>query len=600
VSWRTRFEMVERVTTSELPTFATGDPVLKSLGTSTARSTRGSTRRASTHIDPALRLVHWLSLAVAFVLLLYIDRNTWFFADEMDFLNRIIGPQTASTWLLPHNEHWSTVPLAIYTVLFKFAGMRTYWPYVVVLLLFHLTLVHQIWRLMIRIGVAGVIATVAAAILAVLGAGIENLNSPFQISFTLSLIFGVWAVFVADTRSRWSFKRLSAIWLLALLSLASSGIGLAMLLCVCLVAGGRRGWRALVATASVPALSYVLWYAYYGRKGVISADRVTGEKILHVPSYAWTGLTNALQSSTGLPKSGAILVVALGCYAIFRLRSVRGPALPAFAMFASALFVFFFIGIAREQFGSSQAESTRYVYISMMLLTPMIGLGFSELCQRWKIASALVAALAGFALVHNVQLLNSSTSSDSPHYELMQPFHMDLLGAAHLVQTRAKFVGVGVPQLGYPPTLSNMPLVPISSVVSWVDQGDLAANRQTPLGLLAAETYLQVSVENRPVFEPIVAPTKVVSPKGATVQGSCVRVSPGNAEIFRVTSRASLPVLGLNRSKAYLWLLSSAGLTGPALQLQSGDGSSFLNVSRVGDFRLANISGSPISVCGIS
>ena len=73
--------------------------------------------------------------------------------------------------LEPHNEHWVTFPVLIYRALFSVFGVRTYLPYLLVLVVSHLLIAHLLWRLMLRYGVDWLVATGAAAVFMVLGAG---------------------------------------------------------------------------------------------------------------------------------------------------------------------------------------------------------------------------------------------------------------------------------------------------------------------------------------------------------------------------------------------------------------------------------------------
>jgi len=53
---------------------------------------------------------------IAFVGLLYLGRKGTFFQDEWAFI-QIGGLGTVRDWFAPHNEHWSTVPFALYRAL---------------------------------------------------------------------------------------------------------------------------------------------------------------------------------------------------------------------------------------------------------------------------------------------------------------------------------------------------------------------------------------------------------------------------------------------------------------------------------------------------
>ncbi len=143
-------------------------------------------------------LVHGLSLVGGAVVLLVANRNQWFFGDEWNFIvNR--GPRGASIGVLePHNEHWTTVPVLVFRGLLAIVGLRSYLPYVAVLLALHLGLAHLLWRVSLRVGATPAIATALAAVFIVLGAGSENLLWAFQIAFVGVVAFGWAAVLLHD------------------------------------------------------------------------------------------------------------------------------------------------------------------------------------------------------------------------------------------------------------------------------------------------------------------------------------------------------------------------------------------------------------------
>lgn len=571
--------------------------------TPTRRQTRkGLSRSPSTF----LVITHWVSLALAAAIILAVDRTTWFFADEFDFLNRVAGPQSANTWFLPHNEHWSTVPLAVYWVIFQFAKMHTYWPYITFLVIAHLSLVHLVWRLMLRVGAAPPIATGFAFVLAVLGAGAENLTWAFQIGFIFSVYFGIAAVYFADSQKKWNVSRVAILWALLLLSLASSGLGIPMLLCIAIVVLVRRGWRPMIAVLSVPVVVYAIWYELYGYQGISGYDKITLDKILDLPSYAWTGLTHALENTSGIPSSGAVLFLALCAYAIWRGQKAGGETLAAFALFAGAVFALLFIGLARTEFGAVQATSPRYAYMTMMLLAPMIALALSEFYAR-SVPATIVVCVFGILIVgNNIQLLNQWTVPGSSYIAATEPARVNLLGAAHLLETRAKVIGPGTPQLGNQQSLAGVAIVPVAWAQQWVRNGDISTTSATPAGILGAESYLQVLLTKRPLFNRGVAPARVVDLNGAVDSGRCLVLVPGAAPELDVVRPTSFSASGLTTNTlAYLWLVSTTrtgkpAITGPHLRLSSTGGSTSVNVSRVGDLTFDNAAGNPVRICGIS
>ncbi|MFN2556348.1 MAG: hypothetical protein ABR592_05655, partial [Nitriliruptorales bacterium] len=72
--------------------------------------------------------VHVLTLVVGLAVLVVVSRGQWFVADEWGFLtDRRL--EDVRGLFVPHNEHWSTLPIVLWRALFATVGLRSYWPY---------------------------------------------------------------------------------------------------------------------------------------------------------------------------------------------------------------------------------------------------------------------------------------------------------------------------------------------------------------------------------------------------------------------------------------------------------------------------------------
>jgi hypothetical protein len=117
--------------------------------------------------------------AAAFPLILVLGHYLWFHEDEWDFLGRTAGD--LGDLLRPHNEHWSTLPILVYRLLWWLVGLRSYVPYQAVLVLLHLTAAVLLRTVMRRAGVGPWISTAAASLFVLFGAGRDDIIWPFQI-----------------------------------------------------------------------------------------------------------------------------------------------------------------------------------------------------------------------------------------------------------------------------------------------------------------------------------------------------------------------------------------------------------------------------------
>ncbi|MFN2556118.1 MAG: hypothetical protein ABR592_04485, partial [Nitriliruptorales bacterium] len=74
------------------------------------------------------RGVHVLTLVVGLAVLVVVSRGQWFVIDEWVFLtDRRL--EDVRGLFVPHNEHWSTLPIVLWRALFATVGLRSYWPY---------------------------------------------------------------------------------------------------------------------------------------------------------------------------------------------------------------------------------------------------------------------------------------------------------------------------------------------------------------------------------------------------------------------------------------------------------------------------------------
>ncbi len=468
-------------------------------------------------------MLHVASLVAAFVFLLWVNRLQWFNLDEWNFLvdRRAFAGDGTSIWE-PHNEHWSTTPVLVYRGLFAVFGVRTYLPYVLVNVAFHLLIVHLVWRLLRRNGVEPLLATCACAPLAVLGAGWENLISAFQFQFFGPIAFGLLALLVAPARGG-LVRRDALVAVLLVAGLTFSGTGVTMVVVVALVALLRRGARVAVATAAAPALVYLLWYVAYGKDA--STDNVPQlsftETLEVITSYVWQGLVGSVDAVTGLAGVGPLALVLL---ALAVLRLAR-PATPEWAVaVALALGAVTFLtltGVRRAGLGAGVADAPRYVYVTAVLLLPLAAFAI----DRWSRGSQvrLVMMLGVTALLLIVQ--STQLNLNANDWAVIEQEQKDrIVAAAELAREGERFVfKVPVPQF--------IPNLTIDEVAALDRDGELPGNVEpSDTDLLTARAYLQLELAERRgvrMRNPLPRLERVDGTEAApTADPSCVRLEP--------------------------------------------------------------------------
>ena len=297
-------------------------------------------------------------------LLLYLGRSLTFFHDEW---RAITFQGTALDYLRPVNEHWSTIPLALYRGTFAAVGLKSYLPYLAQVIVLHLAACGGAYVLMRR-RVGRPAATTLALPLLLLGTGAENLYWAFQTGFVGSVAFGLWALVAVEKPGRRP-AFVSAVLLVA--SVMSSGIGLFFL--VALVArtlvDPALCRRSLVAAPA--ALIYLTWHAVYGRDAVGDAGELGGP--VSVARFVFRGVGHGVEAMVGLDRLptgrvvGVVVVAVLAAVAVRRIMRGREQGL-ALGCLAGLVSMYALIGVVRAELDGDFTISGRYVYVAAFFL----------------------------------------------------------------------------------------------------------------------------------------------------------------------------------------------------------------------------------------
>src|ERR1700674_3342994 len=149
----------------------------------TAAVSAGDTRMARS------RLIVVVGSLVAAATILWLASTFTFYYDEWTFITTAPAWSWAS-YLQPHNEHPVMLTRAIYAVLLSTVGLRSYLPYMAVVLALHAASVVLLFEI-VRRRAGDLVALGAATLLLVLGAGWENLLWAFQLQFVGSVACGL-------------------------------------------------------------------------------------------------------------------------------------------------------------------------------------------------------------------------------------------------------------------------------------------------------------------------------------------------------------------------------------------------------------------------
>lgn len=551
--------------------------------------------------------LHAVSLAAGFLVLLYCNRDQWFFGDEWDFLgHRGVLEADRSIWA-PHTDHWSTGAILVYRALYSLYGLKTYVPYVVVLLLLHVAVAHLLWRLMRRAAIDLPVATALVAVFVVLGAGAENLLWAFQIGFIGSLALGLAALLLVDHDGPWDGRDFGA-WAVSIIGLTFSGVSVTMVAVAGMTVLMRRGLRQAALTVAVPGAVFMTWFLLIGNQNLGSSRREL-EDVFDYPGYIWTGLRTAVEQAVGFPGAGPLLVLGLAVFLLRRGGQAAGPAAPVFACALGALVMFAIIAFGRTDLGVEQSEAPRYTYIVVALALPAAGLLLSELVGHGASVPntahvagrrAVVCLLLLLVGLHNGGLLLSATRAEK---RLEQDLKGKILAAAQLVTSPAVILG-GHPETQFSPDIEVPDLRRM-----FLDDKLPTPTRITPAQRVAVATSLQYSVDRNALLTPFVAPLVdgVVGGTDERDGTGCIRVFPsaptvelhvagGDSMSLRVTTQVSGEITG------YLRLFTPRLHTGPPhVDKVAANEPVFVNVTASVDQVVLRLpSSGTTEVCGVA
>jgi hypothetical protein len=382
-------------------------------------STAGKRLRVGDVRSPALLPVLLAFSALVFAGILYLTSYKNFYYDEWDFISQYRPGQSTSIWL-GHNEHWSTIPILLWKLLFVVVGLKSHIPYEAACAAGHVACVILLF-ILIRRRSGDLPAFAAASILLVFGSGGTNIVWAFQVGWVGSIAFGLSAMLLLE--SDLPFRRRVLFVSTALLaSLMCSGVGLAFLAAVgaevLFDANRRRYLLALV----VPVLAFGVWFLIYGAglAGTPGAPCPTcspsgfGANFHHGPMtldyfltldrFVVSAAASSLAGIVGLPNVGIVVLPILAVVIAFQWRRSKGIESWQLGMVAGLVAWFTLVGLGRAQTSALASADPHYLYVGAIFLLPLIANLVRSLPWRSWWRPALAAAFVVPLLSNAIQL----------------------------------------------------------------------------------------------------------------------------------------------------------------------------------------------------
>jgi hypothetical protein len=326
-----------------------------------------------------------LLMLVVSVLVYRKGLGTTFNYDEWNWVMNRRG-WGVGTFLRPHNEHLSLIPVFLYKILFLTAGLTNYWVYRLMIIAVYLICVALLFALARR-RLGGALALVVAIPLLTLGYAWNDLLWPFQIGLLGSVAFGLGMFLALDNRT---LRGDVAAGLLLTGSLACSSLGVSFVVgaFVELIVVRVRWERLWVPLA--PLALYGIWYLGYGSSHLLKSN------IPAVPEYVADAAAAVAAAIVGLGAGwGPPLAVGLAALTIWRL--VGSTLLPVRLLAALSTVLSFWILAALARAQLHEPGASRYLFPGAALtllvcseLVPSVRLNR----RGWGVAAILLAGAA--------------------------------------------------------------------------------------------------------------------------------------------------------------------------------------------------------------
>lgn len=326
--------------------------------------------------DPANGRLWRIGLVVLLVAtaagMFWLSRGLTFNLDEWTVVTERRGPGAPSL-LEPHNEHLSLLLLAIFLPLLQIFGLEAFAVMMVPLVALQVTLGALLFVIARRRVGEGVALGVAAFAL-LSGFAYENFLIPMQSGQMLSIVAGVGAFALLDRprtqRTDWGLA------LLMLVALASSGMGIPILLGIGVELALTAQGRARLWVVAGPFALYLVWYLAYG------TNRAALEELAISALWAWTAANHAAGAIIGERQiepgqQMLILVLVVVAYRAFRLDRAGRVRLAALAV----VLLSFYALTAISRHDIAPPSSSRYLTVGVVFLLLML----VEAARGWKI-----------------------------------------------------------------------------------------------------------------------------------------------------------------------------------------------------------------------
>ncbi len=369
---------------------AVGQPQIARGGS----SSEGLGQRALAFVESHAIWVLAMLMSIEAGVLLYMGRGLTFFFDDWDFVTHDFGGGIHSL-LVAHVGNPVVFPVLVYKALFHVVGLNHYAVYRLVVIALHLLATGLIFTLASH-RIANAPALLATALILFLGAAWEDILWAFQISYMLSIVGGLAAwLFMERVGRRGDIAAMGCL----IVSIGSSGIGVAIMVGVAVELLWRREGRRRIWVVVVPAALYGLWYLHYGE------SEVTKNSLIAAPGFFTDLIAAAFGGLIGRGLEWGRPLALVGILILLRyLAGHRRVSARLAGLLATGVALWAITAAARST--TSTPETSRYIYLGAVVIVLVAvellrGVAVSPRALAAVAVLVLVAAVTGLTVLHN-------------------------------------------------------------------------------------------------------------------------------------------------------------------------------------------------------
>jgi hypothetical protein len=360
------------------------------------------------------RVCWWLlgvAMAVAAGLILYLNRGTTFFLDELAWVYDSPNLSGAGDVLEPHNGHLIATSRLVYKAILEVFGAE----YVVFRVVAVLTVVLSagVFYALVKRRIGALPALAPALVLLFLGSAWQHVVIPVGFTVIFSIAAGLAALLALERDDRRGDVAACA---LLVLSVATYTTGLAFLVGVAisvLIRGDRRrrAWIFLV-----PLVLYAAWWVWALGSAASAEDEAHPSNILVIPNYVAESLATTLAAIVGLDYDfselsppaaelgwGRVLAVLAVIAFAFRLR--RGAVPRALWVSLGIVLAYWTLG-ALAASGERGPGATRYVYPGVVAVL-LVAVDAVRPLRVSRLGLLALFAAAAFSVATNLAILRN-------------------------------------------------------------------------------------------------------------------------------------------------------------------------------------------------